>query len=98
RTPSLRRRSAASWRPCSGGEGRSSTRPLAIRAPATPNEAGPVLDLVGAPSSPPVTRDCLDCGAHGGMNLQNAARTAPVNIPLLYVCRVCGAQLTIPPR
>jgi hypothetical protein len=31
------------------------------------------------------------------MNLQNASRTAPTNIPLLYVCEVCGAQLTVPP-
>jgi hypothetical protein len=31
------------------------------------------------------------------MRLQNVAHTAPVNIPLLYVCQHCGAQLTIPP-
>ena len=46
---------------------------------------------------PPVVRDCVDCGAPDGMELQNVARTAPTNIPLLYVCGVCGAMLTIPP-
>lgn len=46
---------------------------------------------------PPVVRDCVDCGARDGMALQNVARTAPTNIPLLYVCGVCGAMLTIPP-
>ena len=32
-----------------------------------------------------------------GMQLQNSARSAPINIPLLYVCQRCGATLTIPP-
>jgi hypothetical protein len=31
------------------------------------------------------------------MKLQNAAHTPPINIPLLYVCDLCGAQLTVPP-
>jgi hypothetical protein len=31
------------------------------------------------------------------MKLHNVAGTAPVNIPLLYVCQRCGAQLTVPP-
>jgi len=31
------------------------------------------------------------------MRLQNVARTPPTNIPLLYVCTVCGTTLTIPP-
>lgn len=42
-------------------------------------------------------RDCADCGAPGGMQLQNVARPKPANIPLLYVCTTCGARLTIPP-
>ena len=44
-----------------------------------------------------MVRDCVDCGAQGGMELQNVARTPPTNIPLLYVCSACGAMLTIPP-
>jgi hypothetical protein len=32
------------------------------------------------------------------MVLMNVARTQPTNIPLLYVCKTCGAMLTIPPR
>jgi hypothetical protein len=31
------------------------------------------------------------------MKLQNVAHTAPVSIPLLYVCERCGTTLTIPP-
>jgi hypothetical protein len=31
------------------------------------------------------------------MKLHNVARTQPVNIPLLYVCERCAAQLTVPP-
>jgi hypothetical protein len=31
------------------------------------------------------------------MKLQNVAGILPVNIPLLYICKRCGAQLTIPP-
>ena len=31
------------------------------------------------------------------MELQNTARTQPINIPLLYLCRVCGCTLTVPP-
>jgi hypothetical protein len=46
---------------------------------------------------PPIARDCLNCGFHEGMKLQNAAATAPTNIPLLYVCAKCGCTLTIPP-
>jgi hypothetical protein len=46
---------------------------------------------------PPSLRECVDCGAKEGMKLQNVARTAPTNIPLLYVCTACGAMLTIPP-
>jgi hypothetical protein len=47
--------------------------------------------------SPPASRDCLDCGSRHGMKLHNVARTQPVNIPLLYVCERCAAQLTVPP-
>jgi len=47
---------------------------------------------------PPVARDCIECGTHEGMTLMNVARTQPTNIPLLYVCKTCGAMLTIPPR
>jgi DNA-directed RNA polymerase subunit RPC12/RpoP len=50
--------------------------------------------MMAAPSS---TRDCLDCGAKDGMKLQNVAHTAPISIPLLYVCQRCGTQLTVPP-
>ena len=46
---------------------------------------------------PPAARDCLDCGLHNGMKLQNAEGTPPTNIPLLYVCSGCGSTLTIPP-
>jgi hypothetical protein len=31
------------------------------------------------------------------MELQNTARTQPINIPLLYTCVQCGTTLTIPP-
>jgi hypothetical protein len=31
------------------------------------------------------------------MQLQNTARTQPINIPLLYTCAACGCTLTIPP-
>lgn len=31
------------------------------------------------------------------MKLQNVAGTAPINIPLLYICSVCAAHLTVPP-
>lgn len=31
------------------------------------------------------------------MQLQNTARTQPLNIPLLYTCTVCSCTLTIPP-
>ena len=47
---------------------------------------------------PPAARDCIECGAVDGMTLTNVARTQPTNIPLLYVCKKCGAMLTIPPR
>ena len=43
-------------------------------------------------------RDCLECGAHDKMELQNTARTQPLNIPLLYLCSACGCTLTIPPQ
>jgi hypothetical protein len=46
---------------------------------------------------PPLARDCVECGAHDGMELQNTARTQPINIPLLYTCRECGCTLTVPP-
>ncbi len=47
---------------------------------------------------PPAARDCIECGTPEGMTLMNVARTQPTNIPLLYVCKKCGAMLTIPPR
>ena len=47
---------------------------------------------------PPAARDCIECGAPDAMTLTNVARTQPTNIPLLYVCKRCGAMLTIPPR
>jgi len=50
-----------------------------------------------SPSSPPQSRDCLDCRAKDGMHLQNINRTVRGNIPLLYVCTICGTLLTIPP-
>jgi len=31
------------------------------------------------------------------MRLQNVSVTAPLTIPLLYICQTCGAMLTIPP-
>jgi hypothetical protein len=31
------------------------------------------------------------------MELQNTARTQPINIPLLYTCKCCGCTLTVPP-
>jgi hypothetical protein len=31
------------------------------------------------------------------MQLQNTARTQPINIPLLYTCETCGCTLTVPP-
>jgi hypothetical protein len=31
------------------------------------------------------------------MKLQNALGTAPTNIPLLYICSVCGCMFTVPP-
>ena len=31
------------------------------------------------------------------MKLHNVAQTQPINIPLLYVCERCFAQLTVPP-
>jgi hypothetical protein len=46
---------------------------------------------------PSAIRDCLECGAKGGMKLQNVALTAPVSIPLLYICQRCGTLLTVPP-
>jgi hypothetical protein len=46
---------------------------------------------------PPLARDCLECGAPEGLQLQNTARTQPTSIPLLYQCTVCGCTLTIPP-
>jgi len=46
---------------------------------------------------PPPRRDCRACGAADGMKLHNVVGTAPVNIPLLYVCQHCGSQLTVPP-
>lgn len=49
------------------------------------------------PSTPPATRECLDCGAADGMKLHNVVGSVPRNIPLLYVCKKCGATLTIPP-
>lgn len=48
-------------------------------------------------SRPPVLRDCVECGAPGGMRLQNTARTEPINIPLLYACTACGCTITVPP-
>jgi hypothetical protein len=47
--------------------------------------------------NPPVVRDCLECGKKDAMKLQNVAGTAPVNIPLLYICDQCGVLLTVPP-
>jgi hypothetical protein len=47
---------------------------------------------------PPLLRDCVECGAPDGMELQNTSRTQPTNIPLLYTCRHCACTLTIPPH
>ena len=46
---------------------------------------------------PKPARDCPECQAFEGMKLQNVARSAPTNIPLLYICARCGTTLTIPP-
>lgn len=46
---------------------------------------------------PPLARDCVECGVADAMQLQNTARTQPINIPLLYQCIACGCTLTIPP-
>jgi hypothetical protein len=46
---------------------------------------------------PPAARDCLDCGVGDGMKLQNSLGTVPTNIPLLYVCAICGCLYTVPP-
>ena len=46
---------------------------------------------------PRAARDCLDCGAAEGMKLKNSLGTKPTNIPLLYVCAICGCMLTVPP-
>jgi hypothetical protein len=43
-------------------------------------------------------RDCLDCCALQGMKLQNVTRTESTSIPLLYICGVCGAMFTVPPK
>jgi hypothetical protein len=48
-------------------------------------------------TEPVAARDCLDCGAKQGMTLQNVIAAAPIGIPLLYVCKHCAAQLTVPP-
>jgi hypothetical protein len=42
--------------------------------------------------APPGVRDCLDCGEKDGMKLHNVAHTAPINIPLLYICQRCGTH------
>jgi len=47
--------------------------------------------------SPPLSRDCSECQLRDGMKLQNVGHTAPVSIPLLYICSGCGTMLTIPP-
>jgi len=47
--------------------------------------------------APTSHRDCPQCQEPDGMRLQNAARTAPVAIPLLYICQKCGTMVTIPP-
>ena len=44
------------------------------------------------------TRDCVECHKPRTMQLQNVERTLRVQAPLLYVCSVCGAMLTIPSR
>jgi hypothetical protein len=46
---------------------------------------------------PAPTLTCLACGAKDGMKLHNVSGTMPVNIPLLYVCQICGIQFTVPP-
>lgn len=42
-------------------------------------------------------RDCLNCGAPQGMTLQNVITALPTSNPLLYLCKRCDAQFTIPP-
>ena len=41
---------------------------------------------------------CLDCGAPEAMKLQNVTGTVATNIPLLYLCSLCGCTYTVPPR
>lgn len=50
------------------------------------------------PPPPDLRRDCPECQAPEGMELQNVTHTAPINIPLLYICESCGSTLTIPPQ
>jgi hypothetical protein len=52
---------------------------------------------VNDPLKAPTARDCLNCDAAHGMVLQNVTGSIRKHIPLLYICRVCGAMLTIPP-
>ena len=61
-------------------------------------KSGAVLTVLRARQDRPLAaRDCTNCGLKDGMRLQNVGGTAPVNIPLLYICTVCGTTLTIPP-
>jgi hypothetical protein len=72
--------------------------PPSDKASVTPVKRWPLVDTRGLESSSPHSaRDCPECQAVEGMKLQNVARTAPVNIPLLYICHTCGTMLTIPP-
>jgi len=50
---------------------------------------------VAVDASGPAVRDCAECGAIGGMKLQNVTNTR--GVPLFYVCKRCGCTLTIPP-
>jgi hypothetical protein len=57
-----------------------------------------LLNVVRATHDRPAgARDCTNCGLKDGIRLQNVGGTAPVNIPLLYICMTCGSTLTVPP-
>lgn len=58
---------------------------------------GAILQVMPDKDRPPTERDCLDCGRKNGMKLTNTLGTQPTNIPLLYVCAVCGCNFTVPP-
>lgn len=49
-------------------------------------------------TAPPPHRDCTECSAPLAMRLLEIYAAPLENVPLRYVCSVCGTMLTIPPR